>query len=74
MESILVAFKAISRRTSKQSDDDSREWESQCHGRLIASNFGDVCKRKEATKLAPLTKRLLYGKKVNTKGMRYALR
>ena len=66
-------IKAISRRTSKQSDDDSGEWESQRHGRLTASNFGDVCKRKEATKLALLTKRLLYGKKVNTKAMRYGM-
>ena len=40
----------------------------QC-GRVTASSFGAIAKRKSS--FVPLVKRLLYGKHVTTRGMRY---
>ena len=59
----------IAIRTSAQADDPSGEWERQRHGRLTASCFGDVCKRR--AEYAPLTIRLLYKRCRETSDMRY---
>ena len=60
---------AIAIRTVQQADDTSGEWHRERVGRITASNFGAVCKRRES--YAPLTKRLLYNGHRDTKQMRY---
>ena len=52
-----------------QADDISGLWQSQRVGRITASRFGEVCERKRI--FAALTTRIVYGKRVDTKAMRY---
>ena len=59
----------IALRTVQQADDPSGEWFRERIGRLTASTFGHICKRK--SKLDVLTKQLLYCKPRETKEMRY---
>ena len=59
----------ISIRTVDQGDDQSGEWIVQRRGRVTASTFGDIVKRKAA--YAPLVERLLYNKPRRTKAMQY---
>ena len=59
----------IALRTVQQADDPSGEWFRERIGRLTASTFGRICKRK--SKLDMLTKQLLYCKPRETKEMRY---
>ena len=59
----------IAYKSRKQADDISGLWQSQRVGRVTASHFGEVCKRKQP--FNPLTRRILYGKRVDTKAMRY---
>ena len=59
----------IAYKSRKQADDISGLWQSQRVGRVTASHFGEVCKRKRS--FNPLMRRILYGKRVDTKAMRY---
>ena len=59
----------IAKRTTGQSMDVSGEWQRQRHGRLTASVFGEICRRKLTTGFSKLTTRLLYGKYHETKGI-----
>ena len=59
----------IALRTVQQADDPSGEWHRERIGRLTASTFGRICKRK--SKFDVLTKQLLYCKPRETKEMRY---
>ena len=59
----------ISVRTVEQGDDQSGEWIVQCRGRVTASSFGEIVKRR--LEYAPLVIRLLYSKAHTTKAMRY---
>ena len=59
----------IAYKSRKQADDISGLWQSQRVGRITASHFGEVCKRKRP--FNALTRRILYGKSVDTKAMRY---
>lgn len=61
--------KAITERTASQADDDTGEWTTQRKGRLTASRFGEVAKRRAA--YAPLTTRFVYGHTKDTPAMRY---
>ena len=69
--SILTEAEEIAKRTVGQSMDVSGEWQRQRHGRLTASVFGEICKRKLTTGFSKLTTKLLYGKYRETKGIRY---
>jgi len=51
---------SIAISTSAQANDPSGEWSRQRHGRLTASHFGEICKRRAT--YAPLTIWLLYKK------------
>ena len=64
-----VEINQISIRTVDQGDDESGEWVLQRHGRVTASLFGDIVRRKAA--YAPLVQRLLYSKTRRTKAMQY---
>ena len=55
--------------TVDQNDDISGEWMKQRRGRVTASSFGAIAKRKSS--FVPLVKRLLYAKHVTTRAMRY---
>ena len=59
----------ISKRTVDQGDDQSGEWIVQRRGRVTASTFGEIVRRKAA--YAPLVERLLYNKTRRTKAMQY---
>ena len=59
----------ISIRTVDQGDDQSGEWIVQRQGRVTASTFGDIVRRRAA--YAPLVERLLYNKTRQTKAMQY---
>lgn len=59
----------ISIRTIDQGDDQSGEWVVQRRGRVTASTFGEIVRRKTA--YAPLVERLLYSKPRRTKAMQY---
>ena len=59
----------ISIRTVDQEDDQSGEWIVQRRGRVTASSFGDIIKRR--AEYAPLVIRLLYSKSRTTKAMKY---
>ena len=59
----------ISIRTVDQGDDQSGEWIVQRRGRVTASTFGDIVRRRAA--YAPLVERLLYNKTRQTKAMQY---
>ena len=61
----------ISIRTVDQGDDESGEWILQRRGRITASRFGEIVKRKAAH--APLVKRILYTTPRTTKAMQYGL-
>ena len=56
-------------RTVDQGDDQSGEWVVQRRGRVTASIFGDIVRRKAA--YAPLVVKLLYSKHHRTKAMQY---
>ena len=64
-----VEINQITIRTVDQGDDESGEWVLQRHGRVTASVFGDIVRRKAV--YAPLVERLLYGKTRRTKAMQY---
>ena len=55
--------------TIDQNDDISGKWMKQRRGRVTASSFGAIAKRKSS--FVPLVKRLLYAKHVTTRAMRY---
>ena len=59
----------ISIRTVDQGDDHSGEWIVQRRGRVTASSFGEIVKRR--LEYAPLVIKLLYSKSHTTKAMRY---
>ena len=59
----------IAARTTLQDEDNTGEWELQRNGRLTASHFGEVAKRRVS--YAPLTIRFVYGKSQETKATRY---
>ena len=59
----------ICQSTVDQSDDISGEWMKQRCGCVTASPFGAITKRKSS--FVPLVKRLLYGKHVTTRAIRY---
>ena len=59
----------ISIRTTDQGDDQSGEWVTQRRGRVTASMFGEIVRRRAA--YAPLVERLLYSKTRRTKAMQY---
>ena len=59
----------ISIRTVDQGDDQSGEWIVQRQGRVTASSFGEITKRR--VDYAPLVIRLLYSKSRTTKAMKY---
>ena len=59
----------ICRNTIDQNDDDSGEWMKQRRGRVTASSFGTITKRKLS--FVPLVIKQLYGKHIMTKAMRY---
>ena len=59
----------ISVRTVDQGDDQSGEWLLQRRGRVTASSFGEIIKRR--LEYAPLVIRLIYSKSRTTKAMRY---
>ena len=59
----------ISMRTMDQGDDQSGEWVIQRRGRVTASMFGEIVRRRAA--YAPLVERLLYSKTRRTKAMQY---
>ena len=65
-----VEINQISIRTVDQGDDESGEWVLQRRGRVTASLFGDIVRRKAA--YAPLVQRLLYSKTHRTKAMQYS--
>ena len=62
---------AIAIRTVHQADDPTGEWKRQRHGRVTASLFGKICKRKAS--FAPLTISFLYCKPRETAAMRYGI-
>ena len=62
---------AIAIRTIQQADDPTGEWKRQRHGRVTASLFGRICRRKAS--FAPLTISLLYSKTRETPAMRYGI-
>ena len=64
-----VEINQISIRTVDQGDNESGEWVLQRRGRVTASLFGDIVKRKAA--YIPLVERLLYSKTRRTKAMQY---
>ena len=59
----------ITRSTVDQNDDSSGEWIKQRQGRVTASSFGAIAKRKSS--FVPLVIKHLYGKHVTTRAMRY---
>ena len=59
----------IATRTVLQAEDDTGEWELQRKGRLTASHFGEIAKRRAS--YTPLTTRLVYGKSRDTKATRH---
>ena len=50
---------------------ESGNYKLQRHGRLTASTFGEVCKRRASTGNRKFVTRLIYGKRCETKAMRY---
>ena len=60
---------AIAIRTSEQVADPTGEWGRERHGRLTASKFGEICKRR--ARFGPLTTRILYKQPRQTAAMRY---
>ena len=64
-----VEINQISIRTVDQGDNESGEWVLQRRGRVTASLFGDIVRRKAA--YTPLVERLLYSKTRRTKAMQY---
>lgn len=60
---------AIAERTTLQADDSTGEWSTQRRGRLTASKFGEVAKRRAA--YASLTIRQIYGRMRDTPSLRY---
>ena len=59
----------IATKTTLQAKDDTGEWELQRKGRLTASHFAEVAKRRAS--YASLITRLVYGKMKETKATRY---
>ena len=59
----------IDRQTADQSLDVSGEWHTQQYGRLTASRFEEICKRRASYR----STRILYSKQCETKAMRYGL-
>ena len=59
----------ISTRTIDQGDDESGEWILQRRGRVTASRFGEIVKRKAS--YAPLVQRIQYKTPRTTKAMQY---
>ena len=64
-----VEATAIAERTALQADDDTGEWSKQRKGRLTASKFGEVARRRAA--YAPLTIRYIYGRMRDIPALRY---
>ena len=61
----------IAIRTVHQANDPTGEWKRQRHGRITASLFGKICRRKAS--FAPLTINFLYCKLRETAAMRYGI-
>ena len=59
----------INIRTVDQGDDQSGKWIVQHQGRVIASSFGEIIKRR--AEYAPLVIKLLYSKSRTAKAMKY---